>query len=200
MNNTAKRFYKLAEKYERAATFLWLQIAFDPDMINPTVYLLRHSVELYLKGLVIEKEFQNNLCTEIERIKIKGSGKAKPITSEHSLLNLWSYYKHLSKTYRLTPSYSPEDQRSIDSEIAYWNAKDPGSTSYRYPFERDGKPIPIKLLCLDDSGKTPEVKCTPPKAMVFGTNVCIVEKGYNCLVHTQKLFDVAEKLSRLFEQ
>lgn len=197
MNKTAKRFCELAQTYEKTAFTLWQQIISEPDTINPTVYLLRHSVELYLKGLIIEKAFNNNLCTEINEIEINGSGRM--ITSVHSLLNLWNYYKRLSEKYMLTPGYSPGAQKFIDFEILYWNGKDPRSTSFRYPFEKDDKPIPIKLISLDDSGKVPEIKCAPPRIMAFGPNVFIVKKGYRYLTHTQNLFGVAEILSRLFE-
>lgn len=53
MNKSAQRYVDLAFEYHVAAMTLNTQIFDAPYLYNPTVYLLRHTIELLLKGLVI---------------------------------------------------------------------------------------------------------------------------------------------------
>ena len=56
MNKSAQRYIDMAFEYHVAAMTLNTQIFDAPYLYNPTVFLLRHTVELILKGLVINEE------------------------------------------------------------------------------------------------------------------------------------------------
>ena len=53
MNKKVKRFYDLAYDYYLSADILLSQIIDFPYLYNPISYLLRHAIELQLKGLII---------------------------------------------------------------------------------------------------------------------------------------------------
>ena len=53
MNRSAKRYIDWAYEYQVAALTLYTQIATAPYLYNPTIFLLRHTIELQLKGLII---------------------------------------------------------------------------------------------------------------------------------------------------
>lgn len=56
MNKSAQRYIDLAFEYHVAAMTLNTQIFDAPYLYNPTGYLLRHTIELLLKGLIIDEE------------------------------------------------------------------------------------------------------------------------------------------------
>lgn len=60
MNKSVKQFYNLAFDYHMSAVSLWEQIMFEPYIYNPTIYLLRHTAELLLKGLIVREKLRND--------------------------------------------------------------------------------------------------------------------------------------------
>lgn len=55
MNKTAQKYFDMAFEYHVAALTLHVNISDAPYLYNPTAFLLRHSIELLLKGLIIRE-------------------------------------------------------------------------------------------------------------------------------------------------
>lgn len=198
MNSIVKRYYDLAYNYHLSATVLWGQIIEAPYIYNPTIFLLRHTTELLLKGLIIKETIRINSTVDISRITIQDNGSKININAVHSLFYLWDYFKLINKSNRLVPCYSFQQEQAIDKVIKFFNDKDFNSTTFRYPFSKQGKPIIIEPIDLNHSGKAPELGVTPPTIIQHGEEVCVIKKGIRYLVQTQKLFDAADVLFQLY--
>ena len=138
MDKSAQRYIDLAFEYHVAAMALNSQIFDAPYLYNPTAYLLRHTIELLLKGLIInEKKRKNHIS--IKEIKV---GK-KNINAQHSLLSLWAHLNKLA-----SPAFEKSDIALIRSVITKIDKKDFSSTRYRYPY-KGSKDKPIKQIPLE---------------------------------------------------
>ena len=73
MDKSAQRYIDLAFEYHVAAMALNSQIFDAPYLYNPTAYLLRHTIELLLKGLIInEKKRKNHISIKEITVFDKG--------------------------------------------------------------------------------------------------------------------------------
>lgn len=198
MNKAVKRYYDLAYDYHLSATILWMQIIDAPYIYNPTIFLLRHTAELLLKGLIINESIFLNPTIDISLINIQDGAKQRKINEVHSLYHLWDNFKQLNRSNRIVPCYSPNQEQKIDKVIRFFNDKDFNSTTFRYPFSKQGKPIIIEPIDLNHSGKAPELGVAPPTIIQCGDNVCVIKKGIRYISQTQKLFDVIELLFQFY--
>ncbi len=195
MNKQVKAYYDLAYDYHVSAVTLWLQIMNSPYLFNPVSYLLRHTIELQLKGLIITELMKNNKSLKIKDIKLPNSNR--PLSSAHSLLALWEYYDQL-----LSPNHFAINDSSkilINSSIKKLNDRDFSSTKYRYPFDKDDKANNIEPVDIDLSDKSPDLSLGIPYIIQNAENVGTVTKGAKLLQETSTLFDVTELLFQLFE-
>ena len=71
MNKTVKRYYDLACNYHLSARYLWGEKIHAPYIYNPTIFLLRHTAELLLKGLIINENIKLNPMADISLIRIQ---------------------------------------------------------------------------------------------------------------------------------
>ena len=69
MHKQVKAFYDMAFEYHIAAVTLWMQIVSAPYLYNPISYLLRHTIELQLKGLIVCELRKDNSFLKISEIK-----------------------------------------------------------------------------------------------------------------------------------
>lgn len=167
---------------------------------NPTIFLLRHTAELLLKGLIINENIQLNPKIDISLIKIREDTAQRNINSVHSLFYLWDNFKQLTKSNQLIPCYSPQQEQAIDKAIKFFNNKDFNSTTFRYPFSKQGKPIIIEPISLNHSGTVSELGTTLPTIIQCGNNVCVIKKGTRYICQTQNLFDVIELLFQFYDK
>lgn len=200
MDNTVKRFYDLAYDYHVSATTLWLQLVNMPYIFNPTVYLLRHTTELLLKGLIVKETVAYDQTINVAQITITENNSSKKLTSIHSLLSLWQYYKTLNHACRLVPRYSPTQEKEIDKVIKYFDGKDFDSTNFRYPYTKHGATIVIEPFDVDSSGITPDLSTKPPCIIQQGDRIYIIKRGLRHFEQTQNLFDIVELLFQFLEQ
>lgn len=198
MNKTVKRYYDLAYDYQASATVLWGHIFYAPYIYNPTIFLLRHTTELLLKGLIINETIKIKPTVEISLITIQENNSNRNINAVHSLFYLWENFKQLNKNNRLAPCYSSQQEAMIDKVIKFFNDKDFNSTTFRYPFSKQGKQIIIEPIDLNHSGKAPELGTTPPTIIQCGNELCVIKKGVRYLSQTQKLFEVIELLFEFY--
>ena len=198
MNKIVKRYYDLAYNYHLSAIYLWGEIIHAPYIYNPTIFLLRHTAELLLKGLIINENTKLNPMADISLIRIQEKTTQRNINSAHSLFYLWNNFKQLNKYNHLIPCYTSQEEHTIDKVIKFFNDRDSNSTTFRYPFSKQGKPIIIEPIDLNKTGIAPELGAVPPTIIRRGDKVCIVKKGVRYLDQTQKLFDVIELLFQFY--
>jgi len=94
--------------------------------IYSAVFLYRHSVELLLKDLIWTSNY------------LLGRGKTVP--KHHSLTELWKSLKSNSRS--LLKSDFPMDKkevRCVETILGNFEKYDPGSDSFRYPFDKKMK-------------------------------------------------------------
>lgn len=198
MNKIVKHYYDLAFDYHLAATTLWIQIIATPYIYNPTIYLLRHTAELLLKGLIVQERIIQGNFVDVNSVKIKANGSEKNINATHSLFDLWEDFKFSQKQNSLIPVFNKEQEIMIDKTIRLFSHKDNNSTTFRYPYNKHGKSIIIEPIVLDNSNVAPELGTTPPKIIQQGTKTYIIKKGAKYLITTQEFFDMIELLFQFY--
>ena len=188
MNKTAQKYFDMAYEYHIAAIMLYNSLFDASYLYNPTAFNLRHSVELLLKGLII-REVQKNKKMAAQKIKI---GACK-LNQAHSLLSLWNYFKTLY----------PLNEKCItrlDKAIRKLNKKDFASDRYRYPYKKNGHPIPIEPVTFDTSEKSPDLEEGIPYIIQTASDIKIVSRGHILLLDLKTLFDEIEILFNIAEQ
>ena len=193
MNKSAQRYIDLAFEYHVAAMTLNTQIFDAPYLYNPTAYLLRHTIELLLKGLVINEEKRKHRIS-IKEIKV---GK-KNISAQHSLLSLWLYLNEMAFL-----DLGKDDISLIGCVIAKLDKKDFSSTRYRYPYKgsKDNpmRQIPLEPIEINITDKAPDLSDGIPWIAIYADRVGVIDKGHKLLCELKDLFDVTELLFRITE-
>lgn len=187
MNKSAKRYIDWAYEYQVAALTLYTQLVTAPHLYNPTIFLLRHTVELQLKGLIIG-EIKRSSNTRIDDIKI--GKRNRKLNQAHSLLELWEKYIAV-----VQGEIDTNEISRINRVIKKLNRKDPGSDRYRYPQSKRKQNFATEPIQLDFSGKAPDLAEGIPYVMIADGNPVIIEKGPHLL---QDLNDIVEATELLF--
>lgn len=146
MNRQVKGYYELAYEYHIAATTLAACLIEAPYLYNPISYLLRHTLELLLKGLIIKELRKDNKKLIIKNVKVG----TKKLDSIHSLLYLWDYYKSFISSNSI--AIGQDSIKFITKTIKKIDAKDFSSTRYRYPFDKTGESMdvmPVDICAAD---------------------------------------------------
>lgn len=193
MHRQVKGYYELANEYHIAAVTLCVNIIEAPYLYNPISYLLRHTTELLLKGLIIKELRKDNKKLIINNVKI-GSCK---LDNAHSLLYLWEYYKSFIDLHGIL--INKEEIKLIDKTIKKIDLKDFSSTRYRYPFDKKGKSMDVMPVDIYTGTIAPDLELGIPSIIQFGDQVGIVEKGSSLLKLNQELLEVVELLFVLIE-
>ncbi len=188
MNRTAQRYFDFAHEYYVAALTLHLNIFEAPYLYNPTAFLLRHSIELLLKGLIIRETHKIKIIAA-NKIKVEGS----KLNNCHSLLSLWNYFKKLHPL-------DEENIKKLNDAIKKLNKKDFGSQRYRYPYKKNGQPIPVEPVAFDLSGKSPDLEEGIPFLIETADDAEVIAKGHILLMDIQTLLEQMEILFDLSEE
>lgn len=129
-----EHFNLYAEHFKKAADQLILSIGSNhghigDTLINPAIYLYRHSIELSLKAILIKNYFDQKL--EIEKISKKLEG--------HNLQSLWSKVNGVIRAnYDFINTQAHENElKKMGKLISELNLTDTGSMNYRYPFDKE---------------------------------------------------------------
>lgn len=193
MNKQVSAFYDMANEYYVAATTLWSQIVEAPYLYSPISFLLRHTIELQLKGLII-LELRKDCCSlKISDISVSNGNK---MSSTHSIKKLWEYFKQLFLSHSL--SVFESEFKMCDKAFSRLDKKDFSSTRYRYPISKDNSSInydPINIFIAD---KAPDISKGIPSVAIGEKTICIIDKGQRLLDDTRELFDIVEFLFELF--
>ena len=194
MNSQVKAYYDLANEYHVSAVFLWQRIMDTPFLYNPVCYLLRHTIELQLKGLIVKELRKDSKKLVLKDIKLD----SHKMNSVHSLLFLWDKYKCLLSSHKAV--LNPEITSFIDSAINKVDKKDFSSTKYRYPFDKSEKAIKMFPVDISIDGNAPDLSSGVPTIIQFGNEVGVINKGQKSMVDTSCLFDVSALLFSFMEE
>ena len=190
MNKSSIRYFDLAYEYQIAAITLANQVFDAPYLYNPIAYLLRHTIELQLKGLIVQ-EVKLVSKKPIDKIKV---GK-NYMNRMHSLIELWEYYLQIAQV-----NISEDDKRRVTHVVTYLNKGDYVSR-YRYPNTKgDGRKkarnFPLEPIVLRDVA--PDLSMGVPYTVIAASKAKAVIHGRRHLetipkiiVATECLFDLA---------
>lgn len=197
MKRKIKRFYDLAFDYHISAVTLWTQITDAPYLYNPVSYLLRHTIELQLKGLIIAELIKNDMSLQVKDVRLPISNRL--LSQTHSVLVLWKSYIEILKTRSAT--VNPDCKKVVEKSLKKLDKKDFGSTRYRYPFDKNEKELDIEPIDIISGDKSPDLSLGIPYIIEnesYG-NPKVISKGVRLLQDTSVLFDIVEILFSLLE-
>lgn len=194
MHKQIKSFYDLANEYHISALILWEQITDAPYLYNPICYLLRHTLELQLKGLIIKELRKDNKKLVVSEVNLDN----KKMNNTHSLLFLWKHYKLLLTSHSIILDTEISDY--IDSVISKIDKKDFSSTRYRYPFDKTDKVINLFPVDINSNGKAPDLALGVPTIIQLGDKVGVISKGKRLMKETIDLFNIAELLFEFIDK
>lgn len=128
-------FFNLyAKHFKEAADKLILSIDSNhghiaDTLINPAIYLYRHSIELSLKAILFKNYCNQKL--EMEKVKEKLEG--------HNLKSLWDKANNeIRANYSFINTQTHKNElKKIGELISELNLTDTGSMNYRYPFDKE---------------------------------------------------------------
>ena len=182
MNKTASRYFDMAYEYHVAALTLYYSLFDASYLYNPTAYMLRHSIELLLKGLIIREE-KTKRRVAASKIKING----RSLNSIHSLLVLWNYFKSF---YAI-----PEKEiLKLNNAIRKLNKKDFASDRYRYPYKKNGTPISVEPVVIEMADKAHDLADGIPCIIQSQQDIKLISKGSTLIMDLKTLFEELEIL------
>ncbi len=117
----------LAEKYARGG---------DPDYaVLPVVFLFRHAAELYLKRIIWNGD------DLLKFLKKPDSGAGKTAFSSHSLKQLLPYAEKVASEFGLNWDEGHGTYKDAVRILEQMDEEDPNSFAFRYPIDKEGKPV-----------------------------------------------------------
>lgn len=123
-------FLQQSEKYKQSGDFLLAQIGENRTktadiVIEPAIYLYRHSIELLLKAILISEYLMKDLTINEIKKKVKG----------HYLNDLWSKAKDTIKIYlKKEIENDPGKLEEMEQALLALHYLDKDSTQFRYPY------------------------------------------------------------------
>ena len=187
-------YYNLAFDYHMGAVTLWKDIVPSDHLFSPAVFLLRHSIELLLKSLIINEAVSDSYFDSSHSIVLTLGGKNRKIDSIHTLMPLWEAYKDLSLSHRLILEFSDNEADILGNSFSYWDKKDENSTYYRYPFSKDGYSNKVEPIDIALADVAPSIGRKSPVIISNGSDVRHIKKGEKYLSKVTELFNAAEML------
>lgn len=194
MHKQIRAYYDMASDYHIAAATLWTQIVDAPYLYFPISFLLRHTIELQLKGLIILELREENSSLNINDIKMPSN---IPLSKTHSLKLLWDYYKEILLSHYLF--VDKKELKSIEKVILKIDKKDFSSTRYRYPVNRKNQLSNIEPIDFKFSNDFPDISQSPPTVIVANGQMGYIKSGQNLLRNTSELFEVVEILFKYYD-
>lgn len=193
MHRQVKGYFDLAFEYHISALTLWTQIMEAPYLYNPIRFLLRHTIELQLKGLIVIELRKDNKQLVLRDIRIG----TRFMNNIHSLLILWEHYNQLLKSHNII--LNTHDRNFINKAIKKADKKDSSSTKYRYPVDKEDKALNLLPVDIQLDDKAPDLGFGVPFIIQCDNNVGILNKGQRLMQDVIDLFDVVELLFELME-
>lgn len=190
MHRQVKGYFELAQDYHISATLLMTQMPEAPYLYNPICYILRHTLELLLKGLIVQELRKGNKHLVLKDIKVDNN---RQMNKTHSIKILWDYYKQLASF------HNTNDRRFIDKVLTKADKKDFDSSKYRYPIDRNDKPLNLQPIDIRFDDISTDLAKGIPYVIRHGGKTGTITKGQRLLQDMRDLFDVAELLFEFLE-
>lgn len=187
-------YYDLACDYYMGAVALWKDIVRSDHLFSPTVFLLRHSLELVLKLLIINEAISGSYFDSLHSIMFFHDGKDRRMDSIHTLMPLWRAYKDFSLSRRLILEFSDSEADIIENIFSYWDKIDEHSTYYRYPYSKDGCSNKVEPLDIELADVSPEIGRRATIIISNDSDVTYIKKGERYLSKVIELFEAAKIL------
>lgn len=193
MHKQIRGYFDMAQDYHIAAASLWMQIMDAPYLYNPIRYLLRHTIELLLKGLIVMELRKDDKQLVLKNVRI-GS---RPMNNSHSLNGLWEHYKQLASSHNIILDSS--DKCFIDKVITKADKNDVNSAKYRYSVDKDDKVLNLQPIGIQSGRIAPDLALGVPSIVQCDKKVEILNKGQELMQEGMDLFEVVELLFQLFD-
>jgi len=196
MKKTTKIFWELACQYNSASVTLWEASPVAKCYYNPCMYLLRHTLELQLKGLILQ-------CSNLDDINLiqihVSENKNKKITNVHSLDELWLGFKHYIINYPPQHLFAEDEMSKIEKVIKFFDKIDHDSTYYRYPISKSGKRTRMYPAKLSEPLDVSSELGTHPPVIFFDKKItCLIQSGKKEIIKAIEAFDAVEMLFGYF--
>ncbi len=111
----------------------------------------------------------------------------------HSVGLLWNHFKTLYPI-------SEESVVALNKAIEKLNKKDIGADRYRYPYKKQGQPIPVEPVIFDMSEKAPDLEDGIPFIIQTPGNSKVITKGSVLLTEMKVLIEETEILFSISEE
>lgn len=176
------------------AVALWKDIVRSDHLFSLTVFLLRHSLELVLKLLIINEVVSGSYFDSVHSIMFFHDGKNSRMDRIHTLMPLWKAYKDFSSSRRLILEFSDSEADIIENTFSYWDKIDEHSTYYRYPYSKDGSSNKVEPLDIGLADVSPEIGRRSTVIISNDSDVRYIKKGEKYLSKVTELFEAAKML------
>lgn len=186
-----QNYFNLAFDYHVGAVALWQNIVPSDFLFSPVVFLLRHSIELLLKALIINEAVSDVYLDSPNGIVIMHDGRKRRIDSIHSLIPLWTAYKELALSHKLILDFSDIEVNVLEDNFSYWDNIDENSTYYRYPYNKDGGANKVEPIGISLVEAVPAIGKRIPYIICNDLDVRYIKKGEQHLFKVKELFDAA---------
>jgi len=137
-------FGAIADEYKDAAKCL-LKGGVNGNQHLPLIFLMRHSIELYLKSAIIFHNKVLGLCDDKSNYCVYNNREDKLVSFEkmHDVSVLYGYLNDLMSEHREFLSLMTNEDwqmpRDIQSDISKISSLDKGSDFFRYPSKNSNK-------------------------------------------------------------
>lgn len=138
-----ERLYRLKIGFKNAADLMVNYTAENPhersNLVWPIVFCYRQYIELALKDVI-----------ETHGSQVMTGPKIKPNWSSHKLRDLWIPYRRIVDSIFLENTVDDiPDFLAVEACINEFEGIDPGSYTFRYPVEKDGRQMEIPFDSID---------------------------------------------------
>ena len=172
----------MAFEYHIAAVTLWTQIVNAPYLYNPVSYLLRHTIELQLKGLIVYELKNDDSSLKVSEI-LTPKGKMDRV---HSVMILWEYYQQLLRSHGIKMDDS--EYQFCTQVLSKIDKKDFSSTRYRYPVAKNNSIVSLEPVKVHFSDIGPDLIWGIPSIAtgdIDTEKIGVIKKGTHLICDTQ---------------
>lgn len=197
----SKMFYADSLSYYKAASVLTGSQDRDIDeqlLLTPILFLLRHSIELITKALIIKLNEDSNDSFDITKytpIFEDGTPSRKKLLEIHSVQELFSFIKYEDKNDRLASLFDDKEISFANKVIKDINSIDSKSDYFRYPIGKKKQEYKRHFISRSEDDVAPDIKnCY--FLFLFGgpaTDKCIYFKA------NEKYIKLAKAMATLIE-
>ena len=159
----SQMFYEDAVRYFKSANIVSNSYNRDIDdelLLTPILYLLRHSVELIIKALILKFVEQSNSDVDVSQFKPcfeNGVKSSKRLLENHSIGELFSFLRYFDKNNRLCSMFDDSELKFANKVVRNINNIDAKSDYFRYPIGKNNKRNKRHFVSMSNDDLAPEI-------------------------------------------